>query len=113
MIQAYRRGELRSTFPHGKKSRIRENLLLEAIQTEGMADGAEKRLALAGSLLGPAPMKPESRQHVMKEFTNDLRYFELLRMLDSDGAEDHRFKNSSLAIQAVYEILQRVGIIPK
>lgn len=111
MIQAYRRGLLRREMPFGARSRMREEILLESIQSEEVSHAAEKRMEVASALIGPASLAREGRQKIMKDMSSDLRYFELFRLMDFDRAEQLKYDNSSLAITAMYEILRRAGIM--
>ncbi len=111
MIQAYRRGLLKKDMPFGARSRMREEILLESIQSEEISQAAEKRMEVASSLIGPAQLSKEGRQKIMKDLSNDLRYFEMFKLMDFDRAERHKYDNSSLAITAIYEILRRAGVM--
>ncbi len=113
MIQLYRRGLLKKELPFGIRSRMRETLLMEAIEAENVQAMACNRLQVASALIGPAPLQPQARQRLLRDYQQDLRYYDYIRYLDYDGAERYKFDNSSLALEAVYEMLERSGVIPE
>ncbi len=111
MIQAYRRGFLKPDYPHGERSRIRENLMLDLIDAEDVFELAKNKIQVAASVIGPAPMDSHSRQRVSRRLGQDLRYFDLIRELAFDKADEYRFLNSELALVKAYEILEREGLM--
>lgn len=112
MIQAYRRGLLPEVFPFGRRSRMRENLILDSIEAEGVSELAEKKLKLTADMVGPASLTKEGRQSLLKSFTEDLNRLGLLRDLDLDGARKPDVHNSALAIASVYDMLVQAGVFP-
>lgn len=113
MIQAYRRGLLKPDSPFGSRSRLRETILLESIEMEELYQVIGQHMQLTSTILGGANMAVDARKRVMKEYGQDVHYYHLLKHLDFDRAEQYKFNNSALAITAVYEILQQVGVLPE
>jgi hypothetical protein len=113
MIQAYRRGLLKREHPFGVRSRLRETILLESIEAEGVAESAYRKIELRTAMVASLPLNQTARQKVVKDAFADLKCYDLMRYMDYDGAAQVKFDNSSLALTTVYEILQRTGVIPE
>lgn len=111
MIQAYRRGLLASSLPFGRRSRVRENLLLDALEAENLADATEKRMNVTTAMIGPAQLTKEGRQRLLRTFKDDIQRMSLVRLLDIDGANGQSSDNSALAIAQVYDMLLQSGVL--
>lgn len=109
MIQAYRRGLLRFEHPHGARSRLREEILLESIDAELMTDATVRSLQAVATITAGAPLQGQHRQKLLKDVLRDLRSSEFVRVCDFDGAAAYRFENSSLAVESFYDLLGRAG----
>lgn len=113
MIQAYRRGLLKPNHPFGQRSRLRETVLLESIEMENLELAVSRQISTSSSLLTGAQLQPEARRRLMKDYSQDLYYYHLVKYMDYDRAEKYKFENSALALTAVYEILQHAGVLPE
>lgn len=111
MIQAYRRGMLQPAMPFGRRSRLRETILLDAIEAENVVRLSEKKLLLTATVVGAAPIVQQARMDLIRNLGEDLKRIDLLRFMDFDGAEALAASNSALAIAAVYEMLERSGAL--
>ena len=109
MIQAYRRGLLRQTFEHDKRSRLREDILLESLETELLANSSDRRLAVIASVVGSANLTSNVRQKMLGDLIVDMRYNDYIRLGDFDYAALYRFENSSLAATTVYDLISQAG----
>lgn len=109
MIQAYRRGLLKPTLPHGRKSKLRETILLESIAMDVKAQSCDVSLVLKASMIGGASMEGKQRYKMLTDLLRDLRVNDYVRLQDEDGAEHYRFHNSTLASEAVYDVISQAG----
>lgn len=111
MLQAYLRGLLEPGYSHGVHSQLRERMLLDALSSEQQ----EKDLLLqtmAGALImAPGNLKPESRRKLISMTFKHIEEAALVRSVDWDGVEQHRFENSSLAASKVYDLLSQAGLV--
>lgn len=85
--------------------------MLDVIDSELAVNSAEHRLALTATILGSATMSNDSRKTIIKTLSEDLRRFEMIRVLDYDQANQQASGNSSLALASVYEMLQQAGAL--
>lgn len=109
MIQAYRRGLLKPDYPFGKRSMLRERLMLDSLEAEIQAGLADRQSLLRAIVIAPAPLSKEGRQQEFKDQLQDSVYNNLIRMLDEDGATYFRYENSSLAATSLHEIMRAAG----
>lgn len=111
MIQAYLRGLLAPNLPFGKRSRLRENVLLDAIEAEMAGASADRFVSVTASMLGGAKIEANSRKNLLHDMLIDLRLNDLIRVADLDRAEAFKFENSALASSTVYDIVKRAGLV--
>lgn len=111
MIQAHLRGLLARKLPFGSRSRLREDILLGAIEADMAGASADRFTAVTASMLGGAKLEPNSRKNILHDMLVDLRLNDLIRVADLDHAAEFRFENSSLASATVYDIVKRAGLV--
>jgi hypothetical protein len=111
MIQAYRRGLLKPDYPNGLRSKLRENVLLDTLDMDSVFELATTRMQLMASILGPAIVDGNARKRLLKNLGQDLRYFDMVRNLAFDEAEQYKYENSELALVKAYEILKAQGFM--
>jgi hypothetical protein len=106
----YLRGLLTSR-PFGFASRLRERLLMDALEAEMDVDARGRSLQLQASLIGGANLTEDSRKALLKDFNRDSEVLRFVRQLDFDGAEDYCYRNSTLALTNAYEIIAQAGLL--
>ena len=111
ITQAYLRGYLRKDYPLGQASRLREQLILDALDSEWQADARDRENLLAAALIGGATLEGPVRKQIMVELQFKQERNELLRLCDYDGISEHRFVNSSLAAETVHGLMREAGLL--
>jgi hypothetical protein len=111
MLRAYLRGLLPKNTPQGFRSRIRENLLLAAIDAEETAAYTVESLRHAASLAGGASMGPGGRRTLLKRFGEELEMAEYRRNMDYRAQKRLRDDTSGSTSAAIYEMLERGGLV--
>lgn len=111
MLRAYLRGLLPKDMPQGFRSRIRENLLLAAVDAEETAAYTVESLRQAASLAGGASMDPGGRRTLLKRFGEELEMAEYRRNMDYRAQAKLRNDTSGSTSAAIYEMLERGGLV--
>jgi hypothetical protein len=106
----YLRGLLTAR-PCGITSRLRDNLLMDAIEAEMDSDSRSRGLQLTASLIGGADLTSDSRKVMIRDFGRDSEVLRLTRRMAFDEAEDYCYRNSTLALTNAYEIIQQAGLL--
>lgn len=95
----------------GSASRIREQLILDALDAQLQAEEMDRSALLTATIVGGARIEGGARKKILSDMTLSQERAELLRMGDFDGVIWHRFENSSLAAETVHGIVSEAGLL--
>ena len=84
ITQAYLRGYLRKDYPLGHASKLRERMILDALDSEWRADARDRENLLAAALIGGAALEGSVRKQIMVELQFKQERNELLRLAMAD-----------------------------
>jgi hypothetical protein len=111
MLRAYLRGHLQLRRPVDLRSKIRERLLLQAIDAEEMADASRISALISASVIGAADLDAMGRKQLYKQLQSNLESADLLRRLDYGGMAALQAEISGSTITRVYDMLAREGLV--
>ncbi len=95
----------------GFTSRLRERLLMDAVEAELDVEAQGRALQMQATLIGGANLTEDSRKAMLRDFGRDSEVLRYVRQLAYDEAEDYRYRNSTLALTNAYEIIAHAGLL--
>lgn len=110
MLQAYRRGLLRENLPFGARSRLRERVLLDSLDAEGVARSSWRSVQAAAQIVGGADLDGQARRRLLDDIDGELDVITAFERFDLDEVRALR-SDSSLAVETIYGVLSAAGMV--
>jgi hypothetical protein len=110
IVQLYLRGLLTSR-PFGFTSRLRDRVLMDAIDAEFDVEARSRAMQVTAALVGGADLTSDSRKVLVRDFSRDSEVLRFIRQMAFDEASDYCYRNSTLALTNAYEIIAQAGLL--